>query len=131
MYFGYNALATAFSYRLIHNKACELLKEGGHGTIEVALSCSSGSSSAELSSSDGATSRVRVLPHVYLSDALSGRQQWVVTCRKGAGRTEWFTGPPAAPPAAGPPGAGGQWPNGQDDGWPPPSGGGGPPVSET
>ena len=37
--------------------------------------------------------RVRTIPHVYITDALFGRSQWVLNCRKGNGHTAWFTSP--------------------------------------
>ena len=121
-YAAWNLAATAYDYRVVGNEAvAQLAKTDGLGEVTVSLHLSTGALHADLSSSvrefaaagpevnlsiaegdedadaEGADAsprrRVRVMPHLYLSDLIFGRSRWKLTCRKANGRTAYFTGP--------------------------------------
>ena len=105
-YCTWNALASAYTYRTIGAAANRIVEEDGPGaSVEVVLHVRSGSLSAEQTASDGSKTSVRVLPHLILTDLLSGRRsEWYVMCRKRQGRTEWHSS--ATPPSGASPGGG-------------------------
>ena len=113
-YAGWNLAASMYGYRVVGNEAAARLAESGGAeeAVVVQLHLTSWQIGAELSTlrddglgGEAATPRrrVRVLPHLYLTDALFGRSRWCLTCRKANGHTAWST----TPPEEGEPGAGG------------------------
>ena len=115
VYCGWNFLASAYDYRVAGSEAAGLLAEGSE-FAEVTMKLKSFSLSAEVSTRGRASShpfwdnmpaqdaltrgddhtdthRVRVFPHIFLSDFVFGRSRWLLKCRKEAGRTEWHTEP--------------------------------------
>jgi hypothetical protein len=112
-YAAWNTAASAYDYRVVGRAAeAELVEASARGQdeVRVSLSLRSCSTRATLSTytsgprmdEDDAVSteerrdtRVRTLPHIYLSDCIFGLSRWTLTCRKAHGRTEYFTGPAA------------------------------------
>jgi hypothetical protein len=115
-YVLWNIAASAYDYRIARLAAVDVLASGS-GSAEVALRLRSFQLTGELSSkAEGEGERqartVRVFPHIYLSDAIFGRSEWVLKCRKLHGHTEWSSGPAdMTPPDGGhdTPGSG-RWP---------------------
>ena len=113
-YFGWNAAASAYDYRLLGNESAACLAEtNGLGQVHATMHLRSFAFSAEMTSRHGADDadddenddengaylsrgepprkRVRCIPHVYLTDLVWGRSEWTLHCRKGNGHTTWFT----------------------------------------
>ena len=95
-YFGYNALATAYDYRVTSVEAAAVNKKHGGGTVALHVRALDFKGKMESTTPTGeqVTSRqVALLPHIYVSDLFFGRSKWSVTVKKQPGQTQWSTGP--------------------------------------
>ena len=107
-YSFWNFAASAYDYRVAGAEANRLLSDLPEQSVEVEVQVrlKSFSLSAEMTSrrvpedlsvhpfsesNDSDVQRVRMLPHMFLSDFVFGRSRWVLVCRKRSGRTEWAT----------------------------------------